>query len=447
MKNAAHHSRSPLEHATRTCGSGTNPAEPARTLPIVNLEVEAGPTTTKSRNEDDGRRIHTTKTARRGWYLNSKRHWVARNALIVQRGPPPRATGSCARWLEENTTKRVELVSQARTMRCREQRPKCPSAHDNTTLEHHKSQTCLRAAQSATTWRSTEQWKAPAGSRRRRHSLRGESACDETRATNSSTMAEISKTKRQERHCETWRRHERRHDEFEAFEEGLWRTGRWLISCRWEDNNMGDNQRVAARSRLTAREIKQKGTDGYFGGAPLAIVRHVISRADVKRTFLHADALAVTHVKPPHIRDTERCWRLKICMYGTLPAPAGWQHLVQKVGADIGPLSSNIFPCASRDLDMVVHGDDFILAGCGEDLDWLSQKLNENLELKQRTRLGSGYDSEETVLHRCVMYSDTGLTWETDPRHAELAVAELGFQAARPQTSPGGAKPELTTGA
>ena len=38
-------------------------------------------------------------------------------------------------------------------------------------------------------------------------------------------------------------------------------------------------------------------------------------------------------------------------------------------------------------------------------------------------------------------HNDSGLTWEADPRHAELAVAELGLQAARPQTSPGGAKP------
>ena len=40
------------------------------------------------------------------------------------------------------------------------------------------------------------------------------------------------------------------------------------------------------------------------------------------------------------------------------------------------------------------------------------------------------------------MSSNTRLTWEADPRHAELAVAELGLQAARPQTRPGGAKPK-----
>ena len=90
---------------------------------------------------------------------------------------------------------------------------------------------------------------------------------------------------------------------------------------------------------------------------------------------------------------------------------------------------------------MVVHGDDFIVAGCGDDFDWLSQKLNEKLELVQKARLGLGFGSEATVLNHCVVYNDSGLTWEADPRHAELAVAELRLQSARPQTSPGGAKP------
>ena len=166
---------------------------------------------------------------------------------------------------------------------------------------------------------------------------------------------------------------------------------------------------------------------------------------DAKRAFLHAEALTETFVKPSHLRDTERCWLLKKCMYGTLPAAAGRQHLVQKVDTDIGLPSSSNCPCAfghsSRDLDMVVHGDDFIVAGDGEDLDWLSQKLNEKLELVQKARLGLGYDSEATVLNHCVTYSDSGLAWEAGPRHAELAVAELGLQEARPQTSPGGAKP------
>ena len=58
----------------------------------------------------------------------------------------------------------------------------------------------------------------------------------------------------------------------------------------------------------------------------------------------------------------------------------------------------------------------------------------------QKARLGPGYDREATVWDHCVTYGDSWLTWEADPRHVELAVVELGLQAACPQTSPGGAK-------
>ena len=44
------------------------------------------------------------------------------------------------------------------------------------------------------------------------------------------------------------------------------------------------------------------------------------------------------------------------------------------------------FGHASRDLDMAVHGDDFFVAGSGEDLDWPPQKMNDSLELVQKTR-------------------------------------------------------------
>ena len=42
-------------------GVDPNAAAPARYIPMVNPEVEAGPTTTKTRNEDSGRRIYITK--------------------------------------------------------------------------------------------------------------------------------------------------------------------------------------------------------------------------------------------------------------------------------------------------------------------------------------------------------------------------------------------------
>ena len=142
-------------------------------------------------------------------------------------------------------------------------------------------------------------------------------------------------------------------------------------------------------------------------------------RLDAKRALLHADALTETYVKPTHL--------LKKRLYG--------EHIVQKVGLLSSSNCPGAFRHASRDLD--VHGDDFVVAGCGDDLYRRSQTLNEKLELVQKARFGRGYDSEATVLNHRVTYGDPGLTREADSRHAEVAVPDLGL----PQTSPVGVKP------
>ena len=53
------------------------------------------------------------------------------------------------------------------------------------------------------------------------------------------------------------------YDKFKAYEEVtdetcVSRAGLKPISCRWRDINKGDSERVEVRSRLVAREIKQK---------------------------------------------------------------------------------------------------------------------------------------------------------------------------------------------
>ena len=75
----------------------------------------------------------------------------------------------------------------------------------------------------------------------------------------------------------------------------------------------------------------------------------------------------------------------------------------KEFSAEVGLLSSRNCPCAfgclTRDLDMVVHGDDVIVAGRGGDVDCVSQHLNENLEVQQAT-LGLGYTTAKQ-LNRC----------------------------------------------
>ena len=92
-----------------------------------------------------------------------------------------------------------------------------------------------------------------------------------------------------------------------------------------------------------------------------------------------------------------------------------------KVGADIALLGSSNCPCAfghaARYLDMV-------------NVDWLSQKLNEILEFGAESQMGSWLQQRSNRVDiAVVMCSDAGLMW-ADPRHAELAVAELGRHTA-----------------
>ena len=58
----------------------------------------------------------------------------------------------------------------------------------------------------------------------------------------------------------------------------------------------------------------------------------------------------------------------------------------------------------------------------------------------QKIRWRSGNDREATVLHRCVTHSDSGLTWEADPRHAALAAASAPLD--HEELEPDGQKPQ-----
>ena len=53
---------------------------------------------------------------------------------------------------------------------------------------------------------------------------------------------------------------------------------------------------------------------------------------------------------------------------------------VQTLACSVQATVQCAFGHASRDFDMVVHGDDCFVAGCGGDLDWLSQNLNEGVD-------------------------------------------------------------------
>ena len=75
----------------------------------------------------------------------------------------------------------------------------------------------------------------------------------------------------------------------------------------------------------------------------------------------------------------------------------------------------------TRDIRVVVHGDDFTAPGADADLDHHEQKLAEHFELKIRGCIGEGCAGPNEIrsLNRCVKLTNEGLIYEADPRHVD----------------------------
>ena len=68
-----------------------------------------------------------------------------------------------------------------------------------------------------------------------------------------------------------------------------------------------------------------------------------------------------------------------LCLYGTRDASKEWQktltrHLVS-LGLASGRGHPSVFAHHSRDIKMLVHGDDFFPSGNAADLDWIEGEL------------------------------------------------------------------------
>ena len=73
-------------------------------------------------------------------------------------------------------------------------------------------------------------------------------------------------------------------------------------------------------------------------------------------------------------------------MYGTRDAPQIWAKEVQKVMEGLGFAISMFQPSVyhpSKDLNVVVHVDDFLCSGEMKELEWLYDNLAQKFELKK----------------------------------------------------------------
>ena len=95
---------------------------------------------------------------------------------------------------------------------------------------------------------------------------------------------------------------------------------------------------------------------------------------------------------------------------------------------------------------MFVHGDDYVSTTMPEQLRWMQRKLEEKYQIKtQWLGPGSEHQREVNILNRIIGWHDKkGISFKTDPRHAEIIIEQFKFKEAKSASSPG-TKEEGTT--
>ena len=104
---------------------------------------------------------------------------------------------------------------------------------------------------------------------------------------------------------------------------------------------------------------------------------------DIKRAFFNAHARRSVYVQlTPEDNAEGKRWQLRKSLYGARDAARNWQEeyssYLEPIGFIRGILTPSVFYHESREIRVVVHGDDFIFFG-----------------LERTAELGSCRDDEE----------------------------------------------------
>ena len=205
------------------------------------------------------------------------------------------------------------------------------------------------------------------------------------------------------------------------------------------------------RSRWVAQEIRVDKIEDLFAATPplegkkllsiLAVTKGIgyqdarehgikLDFIDVRRASFHADARREVYVQLPEEDHEEgMCGLLHKALYGTRDAPQNWEYsysefMTTGMGFQRGRYSSRVFYHPTREMRVVVHGDDFTVLGYEEDLMWSRSGIQNRFECKLRGMLGPGLEDEKSIriLNRVITWSSSGFQYEAVQRHAELIV-------------------------
>ena len=130
------------------------------------------------------------------------------------------------------------------------------------------------------------------------------------------------------------------------------------------------------------------------------------------------------------------CGRLLRALYGIRQAARAWEEEYTKTLKGVGFQRGKCNPCmcyhSRRDVRVLVHGDDFTVAGNDSELKYVTEVFQNKHNTKVRRILGSDpHDMKAmTILNRIVEWTNAGIQCKADPKHVDLIVEELGLENA-----------------
>ena len=210
-------------------------------------------------------------------------------------------------------------------------------------------------------------------------------------------------------------------------DESYSKTGKKPVSLKWVDMNKGSDEVPVIRSRLVARDFREKGDkdrhDLFAATPPLELKRMLLSKAaslhrsdkrrklpfiDVKKAHLNPVCDQDVYFELPEEANPQpgKVGKLIFWLYGFRPTVQAWENCYAAKFVEEAKFERGIGSSVS----------DFTFCGFDEDLDWIENLMMSWFEVKVRARLGpdKSDDSEVTILGRTVRWKDWGVEYETD---------------------------------
>ena len=239
--------------------------------------------------------------------------------------------------------------------------------------------------------------------------------------------------------------------------------GQRIVSVKWVDTNKGTEEHPEMRCRLVARDFRcgDKDREDLFAATPpwelkRLLMSHAADRSggkirkmllvDVKKAHLNSDCKEEVYIElPPEVgAGADKVGKLRRWLYGFRPAAAAWEYhyagKLEEEGFVRGLATPVSFYHREKDINVVVHGDDFTFTGDDPGLDWAEDLMRRWYEVKVRARLGPGDrdDKKATLLGRIIRWHDWGVSCEADPKYRRTVMEALGLKEdSKSLTTPG----------